>query len=175
MEAFHLSQCMKSMAARIVQGIKALSRPVQSDGDEDINMPRLPRDSIKDLTIIYCKFENTKVTMPDWLRSPEEAIAPSPSDDDKTRKACEYQVETFLAQKAHFLLSLHCLRLVIHYHCVNSGLPLILGAHMDSHDISLRGLNVGARFVQVLVEAPFRSIKSIAVSTLPPTNQTVRR
>lgn len=157
LDVFHFSRRMRSAAARVVRGLKAF-RPPESETGES-HLPRQPRDDIETLASIYRQFEGFRDEMPPCIKSPEQAIVDHPADDEETTQAKQYQRDSFLTQKAHLMLSFHCMRMVILHQCVESGLTIILELSGWKSAVSTAELDIGGDFVQTLEEVPFDSIR----------------
>lgn len=147
-EGFYLTARLFGTGHDVLLDLTLLARmKSRSSGADEL---ALPSSGIMSHYVDFCGILDT---LPRWLRDPNSHVVPD--DPDST----EVQRRTFWCQGANFLITLHCLRMVILRRAATLGLCRLLGLVDDESMIALRKTDIAHDMVSAATSAPFDALQ----------------
>ena len=136
LEAFHFARRLRILIADIIYGLRMHHRQFVSENTRKEDVERLSR--------MYLEFTYFLDDMPPWIKSPDAVV------ESQDRAASRYQSDAFWLQRAHVVVTFHCMKMVILHQCIEHGLTCVMGLDRNPVALSMREAEAGRDFVQAL-------------------------
>lgn len=149
-QGFYLTASLFGAGHDVLLDLKLLSRMRSRTSGANAAELELPSSGIMSNYMNFCGILDT---LPRWLRDPGSHVVP---DDDS---ATEFQQRTFWTQRGNFLVTFHCLRMIILRRAAKMGLCRLIGLIDEPSMIALRKTDIAHDMVSAATSVPFESLQ----------------